>query len=337
MNWLENTKYLQIEITSYCNSHCGACQRHISYKDDTIHPKLELQHMNFKLWRSIIDQANKLDFELVNLNGNFGDAGMHPGLLYMAEYLFTKSDMRLQISTNGSLRTTEFWKKLATMGGNRLQVIFCVDGLKDTHSIYRRKTSFDKIIENIKAFTSAGGNANMTTTLFNHNKHQIKDIAKLAKEIGCFEHRARKSYSLKDYLSLDNVVVSTKDIQDSDVQVTKYRTVNSGRTKHEPHTQSKCPWYNRKYVQIDPYGQIWNCCYASETRYGTDKDNLNHPDANELFSSDLDLRKNTLENALQSYHWERSKNRIEDEKWYICYDVCGLDANKQKWQNLNLG
>ena len=335
MNWLENTKYLQIEITSYCNAHCGACQRHASPVDDTLHPQLELQHMDLNLWRSIIDQAYDLNFETINLNGNFGDAGMHPDLLKMANHLFASSDMKLQISTNGSLRTKQFWKELAQSGTNRLQVIFCVDGLKDTHAIYRRKTNFDKIIDNIKAFTSAGGNAIMVTTLFDHNIHQIKELAKLAKDIGCMEYRTRKSYSFTDYNSLDDVVVSTNNIKDEDAYITKYKSVYSGRPKYRTHNQSKCPWYNKKHVQIDPYGQIWNCCYASETRYGKDKQNYVHPDAKELFNSELDLTKNTLEQALQSKHWALSKDRIEEEKWYICYNSCGLESNKEIWENYN--
>ena len=184
--------------------------------------------MDLNLWRSIIDQAHDLNFETINLNGNFGDAGMHPDLLKMANHLFASSDMKLQISTNGSLRTKQFWKELAQSGTNRLQVIFCVDGLKDTHAIYRRKTNFDKIIDNIKAFTPAGGNAIMVTTLFDHNLHQIKELAKLAKDIGCMEYRTRKSYSFTDYNSLDDVVVSTNNIKDEDAYVTKYKSVYAG-------------------------------------------------------------------------------------------------------------
>ena len=65
------------------------------------------------------------------------------------------------------MRTTEFWHNLAEVSRKFYShvVMFAVDGLADTHSIYRVRTKFDKIIENIKAFTNNAGRARVIMTV----------------------------------------------------------------------------------------------------------------------------------------------------------------------------
>ena len=65
--------------------------------------------------------------------------------------------------------------------------MFAVDGLADTHSIYRVRTNWDKIIENIKAFTNNAGRARVIMTVFEHNKHsKIKEVARTCRRVRCY-------------------------------------------------------------------------------------------------------------------------------------------------------
>ena len=75
-----------------------------------------------------------------------------------------------------------------------MQVNFAVDGLKDTHSIYSRRTDFDKIIENIKSFNEAGGSGRIITTVFEHNKHQLMELKHLAETLKCRAYVIRHSH-----------------------------------------------------------------------------------------------------------------------------------------------
>jgi hypothetical protein len=63
-------------------------------------------------------------------------------------------------------------------------VWFAIDGLEDTHKIYRQATNWKKIIENAQSFIDAGGNAVWQFIPFAHNEHQIRDCMKMATALG---------------------------------------------------------------------------------------------------------------------------------------------------------
>jgi MoaA/NifB/PqqE/SkfB family radical SAM enzyme len=92
--------------------------------------------------------------------------------------------LNLNLHTNGSLRDTDWWDSLAKDFGDKLVVWFAIDGLEDTHTIYRQATNWNKIIENAKSFIDAGGNAIWQFIPFAHNEHQIRDCMKMAKALG---------------------------------------------------------------------------------------------------------------------------------------------------------
>ena len=58
---------------------------------------------------------------------------------------------RIDIATNGSLRTQKYFKNLANiLKGVDHRVTFALDGLEDTHSYYRINTNFNKVIKMLK-------------------------------------------------------------------------------------------------------------------------------------------------------------------------------------------
>lgn len=325
MNWLENTKRMTVDVTSYCNSHCGSCQRHLSPNDDSLHPALSLNHMDVDLWKSIVDQNQELGIHQMYLNGVWGDACMHPKLLDMMHYLVDNSKITIDISTNGSMRTTKFWKELGKISKDRIHVTFCVDGLEDTHSVYRRKTSYNKIIESIKAFKSTGGQFTIITTLFNHNLHQIDELRNVAKNLGACIFKTRKSHSNRIY-KVDDTTVAYDRVKNEHVEYTEWIEYHSNETPSG--NDSVCPWYNSKDIQVDCWGQIYTCCFASETRFGVDRNNKEHPD--NLVDIELNLNTNTLEQALSSDFFKQAKRKIENGDWFICADNCGIQSDKWK-------
>ena len=54
------------------------------------------------------------------------------------------------------------------------EVWFAIDGLEDTHSIYRQGTNWKKIIDNVMTFVDAGGKARWDMLVFQHNEHQVE-------------------------------------------------------------------------------------------------------------------------------------------------------------------
>ena len=300
--WLKNTDRIQIDLTSYCNAHCGSCQRHKSSNDDSLHPSLPLTHMSTDVGKKILKDANDLgSIKSVMLNGNWGDAFMHPEIYDFVKYVTELPNLNSFVaSTNGSMRTEKFWSKLGKLNANKeIYVVFCLDGLEDTHEIYRRKTNFNKIISNMKAFIDAGGYAGVITTAFDHNIDQLQDIKQLAKDLGAWSWTCRTSHSSKDYDAYGFKVTQnrvTKDVKES------VRFFDEDNEKFNPRkdytNETKCPWFNERDVQIDPWGQMWSCCFASETRFGIDREYTIHPEYEKYYHEDLDLTKHSLKHAL---------------------------------------
>merc|ERR1711991_170093 len=92
----------------------------------------------------------------------------------------------LKYYTNGGYKSKEWWS------------VFAIDGLADTHHLYRVNTRFERVIENAKAFIEGGGNAQWSFIRFGHNQHQEEQARKLAKEIGFKSFTACNSERFRD-------------------------------------------------------------------------------------------------------------------------------------------
>jgi sulfatase maturation enzyme AslB (radical SAM superfamily) len=138
----------------------------------------EIDLQTFKKWFSVdfICQLNSLF-----MCGNLGDPIIAGDCLEIAQYLRqTNPNIKLSMHTNGSARSTEWWSELAKVD---VRVVFGLDGLADTHSLYRIGTDFNKIIENAKAFIGAGGTAEWHMLIFKHNEHQVQDCKEIAEAL----------------------------------------------------------------------------------------------------------------------------------------------------------
>lgn len=181
---------MHLELTTRCNAACPMCPRHIN-NGGGLNPNLELDEISleqFKTWfpPDFIQQLRR-----VYACGNYGDPIAAKDTLEIYKYIREHNDkVALVIHTNGSARSTSWWKELASVmnggdGGRRQDyVVFSVDGLEDTNHLYRRNTNFKKILENMRAYTSAGGKARWDYIVFQHNEHQVEEAKRLAHEMG---------------------------------------------------------------------------------------------------------------------------------------------------------
>ena len=349
MSWYKSLHQLQIAPTSHCNARCGACTRNI-FGGETKH-NLELKHFDLDVWKRMATTDTKGWYiNHLSLNGNWGDALMHPNIIEMIDTWTTHHpESAVDVATNGSLRSTEFWVQLAkvlracpshTLG-------FAMDGMEDTHHIYRRKTSHSKLVDNIKTFTNAGGTAIIYMTLFEHNKHQVEEVKQLAKELGAdrfivrHSHRSEikiidgdERYDIKGYYPkieqaefefTENQKLNS-DAKDSRIYVNTNKTIKTNTT-------SKCPWKQQGNVQIDPWGIIWPCCYIS--KYGGGGSMLNSnmtevfaPGNDDTVTNALkqnDLNKYTLKEILENKWFNTTvDNAIANSEWNICSETCGV-------------
>jgi len=174
-------KWLHLEQTSRCNASCPACPRNnngYGLAEGLTEADLDLDRL-----RQVLDQLPYL--ETVQYCGYRGDAVAATNFRDSLDIVLSKGISRVQIHTNGSLKTMEWWTDLALrLRDVQHEVWFTLDGLQDTHSIYRQNTDYGKIITNAISFIEAGGNAVWQFIPFRHNEHQIKDVIRLSQRLG---------------------------------------------------------------------------------------------------------------------------------------------------------
>jgi hypothetical protein len=77
-------------------------------------------------------------------------------------------------------------------------VVWGIDGLEDTHAVYRVNTDWNKIISNAKIFIQAGGRARWNMLAFKHNEHQIESCQELSKSLGFEVFEVKHTSRFKD-------------------------------------------------------------------------------------------------------------------------------------------
>ena len=173
---LESLSEINFELSSHCNSKCPQCPRYDML--GRVHKDLNVTHLDVNVIKKLpIEKMRNL--KKVSFCGNFGDPLMHPDLNEIVNIFQNKE---ILISTNASLRSRQWWSELGEK--ENVSVTFCIDGIGKTHELYRRNTSYDKIIKNAKAFIDAGGTARWQFIVFKHNEHQLNEAKKLSEEMG---------------------------------------------------------------------------------------------------------------------------------------------------------
>ena len=175
----KNLRSVHLEISSRCNAACPDCLRNFRGVDimDT-YPVCDMSLEQFKKIFAI-DFLKQLQH--FTINGNYGDFVTARDGLEIVEYILQINPrIHIEISSNASAKP-KLWEPLGQLG---VTVYFRLDGLKDTHHLYRQNTDFDFILENAKKFIAAGGQAVWAMIKFNHNKHQVAECETMSKELG---------------------------------------------------------------------------------------------------------------------------------------------------------
>lgn len=338
MDWAKQTHIIQIELTTHCNANCTGCNR--TDPDTGVkRSEIPLEHLPVDTWKLIVDRdIVHNNIQQVRLNGNFGDAIMHKHLKEMIEYLVSaKPDIEIVIATNGGVRTTTWWSEFGKLLQHyKHNVVFAIDGFtKEEHETYRVDVNIDRVFENIKTFTSSGGNAQMMFTVFNYNKHLVDKLELKAKELGCSSYAVRPTLTAASDTDpakrLDGDFKRKLYIVDRDKYI-RYNK-NLADSVHYKNNPSKCPWYNEGQIQVDHTGKVWPCCDVG-TIYSNmiQLENIDTDEYSQLPTSELanlvDLNKNSLYNILSSEWYTRTlEQKLNDKPYYNCYEYCGVRKN----------
>jgi MoaA/NifB/PqqE/SkfB family radical SAM enzyme len=243
---LSHIKAVHLESSSHCAAGCPFCSR--SQKKRPF-PGQNISLEDFKLLPEIL--LNNL--KRLTLGGNFGDLSCNPDLPGIMSYLRGLNPLVLTGGhSNGAVQDAEWWSELGASWGNGY-IVFCIDGLADTHALYRKGTDFEKVITNLEAFIKAGGQAHWQFLVFEHNQHQIDQALKMARELGCarFFAMASRDYDDKLRQPRDLVVKHKRD----------HLAKALGRLNPEDR-KALCKPLRKGSIYIAADGTVHPCCLA---------------------------------------------------------------------------
>ena len=266
----EEIREVHLELSTNCNASCPLCPRNFNgYPYNAGYPVTEL---------TLHDVKNIFPVEFVRrlrhviINGNLGDFMLAKDALEIIRY-FRENGQHLLISinTNASARTSEFWKQLAAL---KPVVYFAIDGLEDTHSLYRVDTNFNTVIKNAQTFIQAGGNATWKMIKFDHNTHQIDECKKLSKELGfrsflLVDQGRDNGYVYNRKGELTHTIGDVGEISGRANPVTweerlGWSKINFEKKVHflQPvRNQIKCDSVKNKSIYVMANGEVYPCCY----------------------------------------------------------------------------
>jgi len=179
---------IQIDITHRCRLGCPKCSRFISHGPDKGQRRQVLKD-EFTVEDIAKIVGNGWQYRNYNFCGSIGDAIYNPHFIDIVKYIKKYSKFKtlhLMLHTNGSGKKADWWRELySTMNPNRDEVIFGVDGLKDTAHLYRRYIRFEESLEAMKIGAEMGFRCNQWQFIvFKFNQHQVEEARQLAKDIG---------------------------------------------------------------------------------------------------------------------------------------------------------
>ena len=248
-------KWIQVEATTKCNAWCPGCGRNndgYGLADDLI-----IEDLSNDRFKAILDQLPNLT--TIDFCGTHGDAIAAANIIKLTAIAKQSAD-KIVVRTNGSLRTTEWWANYAKqLHSHDHEVWFCLDGLADTHSIYRQGTDFDRIIANARAFIQAGGVAVWQFIPWQHNEHQIKDCIRLSQQLGFkrFEliRNVRQNFTARQYQTGKVIEI---------LPWSEDQRMNTLLDRRDQVLKKNCMHLEQPSVYINADGTINTCCYFNK-------------------------------------------------------------------------
>jgi MoaA/NifB/PqqE/SkfB family radical SAM enzyme len=275
---LSNNHLLRIDIGNYCNLECPSCPRSTltktyNKKNKTLlnrHPYLNTHNISLdevKQWfpkNFLVNHVRE-----VMLCGAFAEPSLSPFCKELINY-FSPFVEIVTMSTNGSTKNIDWWKDLAS---TKVYVDFHIDSIKPNNNIYRIGSSTEKIIENIKAFTSAGGRAKLTQILFKHNQDEIDTFKTLAKKLNC-EYNLRVGHEFVSGTEITSYDVETKGGKSYKIEKNTIISSNEKYSVVNDNPHSYCTLTKEKTIMVLSNGIVYPCCFIEVSLFDAYEDFL---------------------------------------------------------------
>jgi sulfatase maturation enzyme AslB (radical SAM superfamily) len=252
---MRDIRVLHLEPTDVCQAACPLCAR----ETDADFRKDQQHHLDMHKILQVFDSNQIANLDKMFMCGNYGDpaAGSHTLEIYQ-EFRRLNPNIVLGMNSNGALKPTQWWHKLATIFNQPQDyVVFSIDGLEDTNHVYRKNVDWQKLMANAQAYISAGGSAHWDMLVYRHNEHQIDLCKQLAHSMGFTWFRAKVSKRPFTNGLVFPVGFIPKLIESTDID---------------------CHALNEQSAYIDVQGRMSPCCWLGnrQTDFVTDFEQIQH-------------------------------------------------------------
>lgn len=333
---------IHLEITSNCQASCPMCIR--NYHGGLKNPLLKLSDWSLQDFKHIIDKEVLAQVKGFYFCGNFGDPIINNDLIEMIDYAAsTNPNLNIRIHTNGSARSQDWWSKLAQTLPRTHKVIFAIDGLEDTHELYRIGTNFHKILENARAFINSGGIAEWCFIKFKHNEHQVNEAKKIAEKLGFFlftEKNTSRFIGKPEFDVYDkngNVDYVLEQPSDSKTSFIPNEYVKNYASILK-NAEIDCYVKRTKEIYIDAQRNVFPCCFLASAPYVySNEDDIAKDFRTEVYKQYKDLRQTlgntnaldqTIRNIINSSNWQNAWEQYwGNKKLLTCARTCGKIKN----------
>jgi MoaA/NifB/PqqE/SkfB family radical SAM enzyme len=330
-------KAVHLEMTEKCNLACLMCDR--NKNGEEVNQYLDGRSLSFEdIHRSFPPSFIK-QLKKVYMCGNYGDPILAPDTLQIMRYFRSHNeDMFLEIITNGCSRPSMWWRELAKV----VDVVrFSIDGLEDTHKIYRKNAIWYLIVRNARAFIDAGGTAIWDYLVFGHNEHQIEEARSLAKEWGFKEFVVKKTgrfFSNVKLTGKDEHVGLTKPKQSENINkslkkeqeiVKKYGSMDN----YLDQVEIECKVLKNNEIYISAEGLVFPCCWLAGQMYKW----YLPPKSTQIWElvdkGKINIKTTYLQNIIDSDYFNSIKERwfynsIDEGKLKTCALKCGKELDQ---------
>jgi sulfatase maturation enzyme AslB (radical SAM superfamily) len=229
------------------------CVRNI--QGGKVSPWLELNEITLNQFKEWFSKDFLKQLLVISLCGNTGDPIIASDTLEILKWIRqVNPNIKLNMNTNGSARTSAWWKDLASVN---VTVMFGIDGSADTHKLYRIGTDYDRILRNATEFINAGGQAEWHMLVFEHNQHEIEACRILSEKLKFKKFVVKHSARFRN----NNLVV---------LHPAGSYTINpSGRSKEiqkkinilQNSTNISCKVKKEGNIYIGANGNVTACCW----------------------------------------------------------------------------
>ena len=274
---------IEFELANKCNARCPQCPR---YSQGKLVQGLNKHELNLNDIINSVEISTVKNLKAITFKGTTGDPIMAKDFINILKH-FKKYNptIKVWIATNGGMHDVEYWQEIAGILNVNDKVVFGIDGLEDTHSMYRVGTDYRKVIENATAFIQAGGNAHWQFIKFAHNEHQWKTCEKLSIDLG-----------------FTNFITLHSDRNFAETFLQK----STDQVELLPTGCVSCQSFNKKEVFVYADGTVYPCCFLGGMHVWS---------TNNITSIDYSMLKKITDPTIQTIMNQKLEDIIDSQQF----------------------